>query len=230
MKKIIIALLLISLALGIASCGCDKYVSKYDKNYKYDGTSLIGVWQENEYEDQQYQTYEFFPDGKVICSVYSFGIKMHDINATYSVDGDNTLIIKWKDGLIDRNNFSISKKNVLVICQVLDSKTTEMELVPYDMNYNKSNANIVGDWRSKDNKTEVFTFNQDYTGKATSTVGEEHFLYSLKDSRLFISYKIDTNIMAPVDAVEYKIEGDTLTITGKTADGGSQVLTFERVK
>ncbi len=230
MKKIIIALLLISLALGIASCGCDKYVSKYDESYIYDGTSLIGIWQESEYKDQEYQTYEFFQNGKVICTVYSFGIEMQHIDATYSIDGDNTLVINWKNGMIDRNNFSISNKNVLVICQVLDSKTTEMELVPYNMEYNKSSNDIVGSWRSADNKTEVFTFNQDYTGSASNPTSSYSFHYSLKGTSLFISNEIIEGIMEPVETVEYKVEGDTLTLAGRTLDGSAQVLTFERVK
>ena len=190
MKKIILGILLLSLAICMSSCGCGKYVSKYDKNYVYDGKSLIGVWQENDINEQEYQTYEFFNDGKIVRKVYSFGIEMQQEEASYSIEGNNTIVVKWNNGYTDRNDFSITRKNVLVLCQVLDSKTLEMELVPYNLEYNKSNSDIVGSWRSLENKDEIFTFNSDYTGEASGALGGESFLYSLKGSSLFICYKI----------------------------------------
>ena len=230
MKKIISIIFLLIFALSIASCGCDRYVSQYDENYVYDGKSLIGVWQEKELNEQSYQTYEFFGDGRVICTTYSFGIKMQNRDETYSIDGNNTIVINWNDGLVDRNKFSITKKNVLVICQVLDSKTLEMELVPYNLSYNKSNSDLVGSWRSTDDKNEVFSFNADYTGKASGAIDEYDFHYSLKGSSLFISNELIEGVKNPVETVSYKIEGDTLTLSGDISDKETVVLTFERIK
>lgn len=230
MKKLILSLLLILLVYSLCSCGCDKYVSKYDENYVYDGESLIGVWQEKNPSEDEYQTYSFFSDGKVTRSVYSFGILMQYEEASYKVEGNNTLVVKWNNGYTDRNNFSITRKNVLVLCQVLDSQTLEMELIPYELEYNKSNSDILGSWKSIENKNEVFTFNENYTGKASGPLGEDSFLYSLKDSTLFISYEMDLNIKASVEAVTYKVEGDILTLRGKNADNSEIILTFERVK
>ena len=230
MKKFILCTLLLITILCVSACGCGKYISKYDENYVYDGESLVGIWQEKEPNEQEYQTYEFFSDGTVVRSVYSFGILMQSEEATYKIEGDNTMVVKWNNGYTDKNDFSITRKNVLVICQVLDSKTLEMELIPYELDYNKANNDIVGSWRSTENKNEIFTFNKDYTGKASGSMGEDSFLYSLKEDNLFISYEIDENIKAPVEAVSYKVSGDTLTLTGKNADGGEMILTFERVK
>ncbi len=224
MKKLILGIFALLFVLLACSCGC----SKFDKNYVYDGKSLIGVWQEKELDDQQYQTYAFYEDGKIIKTVYSFGIEMQKIDATYTVEDDNIIIIKQDFGT-DMNNFSISRKKLLVLRPLFGTKDDEIELVPYKSEYNKSN-DIVGSWRSTSNKSEVFTFNSDYTGKASSTVGEDSFYYSLKDSSLFISYSMDIDIKAPVEAVSYKVEGDTLSLTGTNKDGSNLILTFERVK
>lgn len=225
MKKLILGMVLLIVILSACACGC----SKLDKNYVYDGKSLVGAWQEKNLDDQQYQTFEFFSDGTIIKTIYSFGIEMAKTEATYEVEDDNILIIKQASGT-DMNNFSISRKNVLVLCPLFGTKDDEIELVPYDSAYNKSNSDILGTWRSADNKTETFTFYEDYTGKAASTVGEDNFLYSLKDGNLFISYTMDIDIKAPVETVSYTVEGDVLTLSGTNQDGTTLTLTFERDK
>lgn len=231
MKRLFVAIILFAIALGICACGCsDGYVSKYDENYKYDGKALVGLWQENEHDDQFYQTYEFFSDGKVVCTSYSFGIEMQHIDAEYSVDGDNTLVISWGNGYTDRNDFSITDDNILVLCQVIDSKTSEMELVPYNLEFNKSNEALLGSWASNDNKSEIFTFNQDYTGVVTNGSSTYSFEYSTKGSSLFFSNQIIEGFKEAVETVDYKVEGDILTLSGKDADNKEVILTFERVK
>lgn len=232
MKKIIVALLFIFVAMGICACGCDRYVSKYDEDYVYDGESLIGVWQESKYEDQYYETYSFSHDGKVQLTSYSFGIEMQRIDATYNVEGDNTLIISWeRNGLpeTNSNDFSITRDGVLVLCQVVDSETTEMELVPYNLTYNEKN-DIIGSWRNTDKKDEIFTFNNDYTGRAGNNNISYKFYYSLKDSSLFMSVVTIDGFKDVVETMSYKIEGNTLTLTGTNADKSETILTFERVE
>ena len=225
-------LAIITIVILVASCkGGDKYVSKYVEDYKYDGTSLVGKWQESSYKNEEYQTYEFFQNGDVICTIYSFGIEMGRIEATYKVDGDNTLLITW-DGnpYPDRNKFSINKDNYLVICQVVDSSTLEMELVPYDMKYNVGENALIGSWISKENPLESFTFFEGYTGVSRGDGAEYDFHYSIKDSSIFFSFEIIDEIKSPVESMTYKIEENTLTLAGKDKDGKEITLTFEKAE
>lgn len=232
MKKIILIALSILPIIIFASCGCDRYVSKYDKDYVYDGKSLVGIWQEIDYEDQYYETYEFTKDGKVFLTSYSFGIEMQKIDATYKVDGNNSLVIAWeRNGApeTNTNDFSITNDGVLVLRQVVDSKTTEMELTPYNLKYNEKN-DIVGSWRNTDKKDEIFTFNKDYTGRAGNNNISYKFYYSLKDSSLFMSIVTIDGFKDVVETMSYKVEGNTLTLSGKNADKSETILTFERVE
>ncbi len=233
MKKFtVIFLAIICIVLCVVACGNggNEYVSKYIEDYKYDGTSLVGKWQESNYQDDQYQTYEFFENGDVVCTVYSFGMEMGQIDATYEVEGDNTLVISWEGNKRpDRNKFSINEDNYLVICQVLDSSTFEMELVPYNLKYNESNE-LIGTWQSTDNPYESFTFNADYTGVSTGESDSYDFEYSTKDSSVFMSFEFIEGIKSPVETMKYKVEGDTLTLTGQGENKQEVILTFTRVK
>lgn len=231
MKRIFLGAFLLAIIICACACGCQGYVSKYDENYIYDGKSLVGTWHEKEYEDQYYETYTFSNDGKVVLTSYSFGIEMQKIDATYKVEGNNSLIISWeKSGFneTNTNDFSITKDGVLVLCQVVDSATTEMELVPYDLKYNEKN-DIVGSWRNTDKPEEIFTFKDDYSGRAANNSIGYNFYYSLKDSSLFMSVVTIDGFKDVVETMNYKIEGNTLTLSGTNADKSETVLTFERV-
>ena len=162
MKKFLaIFLTVLSFALLLCACG-DKYVSKYDEDYVYDGTSLIGKWRESKYSDDFYQVYKITED-EITLTAYSYGLVMQEITAEYTVEGDNTLVVSWGDGYTDRNEFSIAKGPVFVLTQVVDSSTNEMELVPYDLTWNTNNLDIVGTWVSDDNANDTFTFKSNYT-------------------------------------------------------------------
>ena len=234
MKKLtVIFLSIICIVLCIASCGNDKdkYVSKYIEDYKYDGSSLIGVWQEVNFKDDSYQLYKFRDDGSVDCVVYSFGIEMARMNATYKVENDNTLVISWPgSNTPDRNKFSINNDKCLVICQVMDSETFEMELVPYNLTYNIGGEELIGTWQSVSDPSESFSFYNDHTGVSRGTGVSYDFEYATNDSYVFISFEIVEGIKNPADAMKYKVEGDTLTLTGQNENKQEIILTFTRAK
>ena len=136
MKKVLaIFFAILSLSLILISCGDDEKESKYNENYVYDGTSLVGKWQESVQNDEFYQVYDISED-KIILTSYSFGIMMQEITATYHVEDNNTLVVAWGDGYVDRNKFSITNDKTVVITQVIASSTSEMELVPYNLEWN----------------------------------------------------------------------------------------------
>ena len=50
MKKLILISVLAIIACFMISCG-----SKYNKDYVYDGTSLVGKWQEEDFDEKYYK-------------------------------------------------------------------------------------------------------------------------------------------------------------------------------
>ena len=229
MKKIFAVILTVAfLSIFLVSCGEEK--SKYEDDYVYDGTSLIGTWQESDQNDEYYQTYTFTKD-KITLSSYTFGIKMQELIASYRVEGDNTLVVEWgNDGYVDRNKFSINKDSTLVIAQVYDSETNEMELVPYNLDWNKSNSNIVGSWVSKDYEGEVFTFKSGYTLLVEGLTDTYTMEYAIKGDKIAFGGEFVDGFKEEVTVMTYKIEGDTLTLTGQNEDESIIILTFEREK
>ena len=229
MKKVFAVILTVAfLSIFLVSCGEEK--SKYEDDYVYDGTSLIDTWQESDQNDEYYQTYTFTKD-KITLSSYTFGIKMQELIASYRVEGDNTLVVEWgNDGYVDRNKFSINKDSTLVIAQVYDSETNEMELVPYNLDWNKSNSDIVGSWVSKDYEGEVFTFKSGYTLLVEGLTDTYTMEYAIKGDKIAFGGEFVDGFKEEVTVMTYKIEGDTLTLTGQNEDESIIILTFEREK
>lgn len=227
MKKLFVAIILFVIVLGTCACGCsDGYVSKYDKNYEYDGTSLVGRWQESDVSDEDYETYEFFSDNTLLRIRYILGIEIGRISGTYEVTDKNTMHMLW-DGSETKvlSTFSITDDNYLVFRR----EDSELELVPYSQRYNKSNNELIGSWESLDYKNEVFTFNEDCTGYASGASGKEDFRYSTKDSYLYTCTELILGT-PNIEAMKYEIDGDTLTLLGQVEDGTNTILTFKRVK
>ena len=230
MKRIVVSFALICVVLCLFACDKSEAVDEnaYNENYEYDGTSLVGKWREEGYIDDQYQIYEFGSDGRVSCTLYSFGIEIGRLEATYSIEGSNTLVINWNENQVDKNNFSISKNNVLVITQIASASTQEMRFVPYDLKYNISNEELCGSWRSNSSTGEIFTFYEDYTGRV-SGLGEAYdFLYSTNESTIFMSFDF-VGGSQHTEGLSYKVEGDTLTLTGTNQDNNNFSLVFTRV-
>ena len=229
MKKFLaIFLTILSVALLMCACG-DKYVSKYDEDYVYDGTSLIGKWRESKYSDEYYQVYEI-TENEITLTAYSYGLVMQEITAVYTVEGDNTLVVSWGDGYTDRNDFSIAKGPVFVLTQVVDSSTSEMELVPYDLTWNTNNSDIVGTWVSDDSASDTFTFKSNYTLLVEGQYDIYTVPYAIKDSTLAISGEFVDGFKEEANVLSYKIEGDKLTLTGTNEDGNAIAITVTRSK
>ena len=54
MKKLLVITVLILCAVFLVSC------SEYDRDYVYDGSSLVGVWQERDFDEKFYKIYRKF--------------------------------------------------------------------------------------------------------------------------------------------------------------------------
>ena len=228
MKRFIsIFLVILSLSFVLISCGNK---SKYDKNYVYDGVSLVGKWQENPQNDEYYQVYEFTSDNKITLSAYSYGILMQQIDATYKVEGNNTLAVTWgQDDYVDRNNFSITKDGEIIITQVIASETSEMELVPYNLTWNTDNSKIVGTWASNDYSGEIVEFRSDYTLRVKGSGDTYTIDYATNGDVVAFGGEFIENFKEDVNVMTYEVEGEILTLTGKGENNASVVLTFTRV-
>lgn len=229
MKKVLaIFFAILSLSLILISCGDDEKESKYDENYVYDGTSLVGKWQESVQNDEFYQVYDISED-KIILTSYSFGIMMQEITATYHVEDNNTLVVAWGDGYVDRNKFSITNDKTVVITQVIASSTSEMELVPYNLEWNKDNSKIVGTWQSNDYEGETFTFRSNYTLYVEGEKDSYTISYATKGNTLTFGGEFVDNFKEEVNVMTYEVKGNTLTLTGVGENNTKVVLTFTKV-
>ena len=226
MKKLFVGIILLVIVIGACACGCDDgYVSKYDENYKYDGTSLIGKWQESDLSDEDYETYEFYSDNTLLRIRYILGIEIGRISGTYEVKDDNLMCMLWEgSGEAVYSTFSITDDYL-----VFRREGAELELVPFVQRYNKSNSELVGTWESLDYKNESFTFNEDCTAIAKGSEGTASIYYSTKDSYVYICTEFVEGT-PNIEAMEYEIDGDTLTLSGQGEDETTTILKFKRVK
>ena len=148
MKKLVFILMAVLFALMLVSC------DEYDKDYVYDGTSLVGKWQEEDYEEGLYKIYEFKSDGTVTYTFYTFGIVYGDdlngVTQEYWVEGNNTLVLvdNYNNGankIETRVNFSIDENKKLV----LHSEGDDINILhPYSLPYDEVSP-IVGKWISE---------------------------------------------------------------------------------
>lgn len=227
MKRIICFLLVCVCALGVCAC------SKFDKDYVYDGTSLIGKWCEADYEDAGYISYEFFEDGRVINATYNYGIEMSRIEGKYTVDKNEILIdVTRYDGtnMHYEHKFCITDKGELVILYLSDDDQMtekEMVLVPYDVDFNEDNSKLKGSWEDTENKGEIWTFNEDYTGTISNREYSYKMYYSVKGKKIYMAYEFVDGVKQSLVEFKYKVDGDMLKITGEI-DGEKIEYTFER--
>ncbi|MBO5287637.1 MAG: hypothetical protein J6B34_05880 [Clostridia bacterium] len=222
MKKILLVISLIVLALAIVSCSR----GEYDKDYVYDGESLIGLWQESERAENYYQTYEFSDTGKVVCTTYSYGIKLQDLEGDYRIEGKNTIVMTYAGGIINENKFSINEGDRLVIQTVDGVEAEELILVPFEPVYNLSNP-VSGTWASCDDENEIFIYNEDFTGIVKNDKDEYSFTYAIKGKYIYMSYEFIEGFHQGISVAQFEIKDNILTLTGSTEDEKIN-LTFER--
>ena len=200
--------------------------SGYNSKYIYDDVSLVGKWQEKNFENNTYMVYDFKADGKVITSLYVCGIEAlsdrEDFN-TYRTEDKNTLVITYKVNDMPINGefkFSISDdKSTLV----LREGTSNIVLEKYNLEYNEDSS-IFGDWDSTDREGVSYSFKEDYTGITVDGSKKNNIRFSTNGNRFYLF--IDENL--PIEnytlseefiaVYEYKIENDILTLKedGKT--------------
>lgn len=206
--------------------------SGYNSKYVYDDVSLVGVWQEKDFENNTYKIYDFRNDKKVIVSLYVCGIEaIRDELSTYRTEDKNTLIITYTvngNPINGEYKFSISDdKSTLV----LREGTKNIVLEKYNLEYNEDTS-IFGTWDSTEREGVSYTFNEDYSGITTEGEKKNNILFSTQGDKfnLFINENlpIDGYTLKEDFVVEYKyeIENDTLTLKG--SDG--KVSTYQRRK
>lgn len=219
MKKIIFTLILVSLALCLFSCG-----EKFDENYVYDGTSIVGTWQEEEIDYAGYYTYSFSKDGKMELKQFVYGIEVSADVGTYTVDG-NTLEVTFPeengaDSLV-KNRFSITEDGELVMVRlstVNEIEEVETVYVPFEPVFNLEN-NLIGTWENTEVENELWIFDENYEITLPNEEKSEKMLYSVDEDKVYMLFLIDSGenkiILETPIIFEYELDGDTLKLFGE---------------
>ncbi len=235
MKRLILALLICLTVVMLISCG-----GEYDKNYEYDGESLVGKWIDKSVDESEYDIYDFVDEDTVILTTNCYGIEKNRMEATYRVEDKNQIVIHSEFGY-EYIRFSITKDGYLVLI-VLDDMNNPSEeeriMKKYDLAYNTSLEllnSIVGTWVNNENNAIKFTFNSDYTGTSVQGNGQGagysyKIYYSLKGNTLYFIFEYSIGLEDESRACEYKVENDTLTLYGKDEKGNTTEIKFTREK
>lgn len=198
----------------------DRKNSGYNSRYKYDGVSLVGKWQEKDnFSDEAYKIYEFFDNGKVVTTMFVYGIeKVSDTSSTYRIDDENTLVISYSVGNVvqsSQNEFSISKDKSTLVLKDGNNFTI---LERYDLEYNKDTG-IFGEWVNTQNENDTYNFKNDFTGVMADAEGTNKIVYSTNGDNLYFfidEYMAIKDYALTADFVigaKYKIENNVLSIT-----------------
>ena len=233
MKRIALIMLIAIFVIALGSCR-----DAYDEDYVYDGVSLIGKWIDEKPNENAYDVYDFVDKSRVALTTNCRGIELKRIEGTYTVEGNNTIVISSDAFGKEYIRFSIGKNGRLVLLTLTDLNIPvedERVMVKYDLEYNNGENNLLGTWVSKSNSNEKFIFNEDFTGRSVgvSSKGEEasyklYYSYKERELNIIIEYMIGYEEM--VRTTEFTVEGDTLTMTGKDKDGKEIKLEFVREK
>ena len=229
MKKIICILVILSALVFLISCN-DKL---FDESYVYDGSSLIGVWCEKDYDEANYYTYEFFENGRVVKSAYNYGIMASSIDGHYEAEGHLlTIKILLYSGVTDvqTNKFTITDERELALVYLDENLMKEEEnvLVPYKNNFNKDNSKLVGTWEDTENPGEMWQFNEDFSGSVYNSESSYKMFYSVTEKKLYMAYEFVEGIRQSLVEFKYSIKGDTLHLESKI-NGTTIEYTFKKV-
>lgn len=164
----------------------DRKKSGYNSKYKYDGASLVGKWQEKEnFSDEIYKVYEYFDNGKVVTTMYVYGLeKVKDTTSTYRVEDDNTLVISYSVAGVMQSSecvFSISDDKSTLVLKDGDNFTI---LEKYNLEYNKDTS-VFGEWVNVANENDTLTLNSDYTGVMRDDEGTNRIVYSTNGDNFY---------------------------------------------
>ena len=223
MKKILILTLLILSALCLFSCSCSGF-DKFDEDYVYDGHSLIGKWQEEDYDTSFYFTYEFFENGKFEQRQYRYGIEVTKSAGTYTAEG-NKFVVEFKnyDGTSSfvENKFCITEDGELVMVYLDEQnqmEEKEMVLVPFNITHSETNSTLLGAWEDSSRPGEIWTFNSDFTGTIFGGGYTYKFYYSVHDDMLYIATELIEGSLDSLVGYEFEIDGSVLTIEAEIND------------
>lgn len=233
MKKIVAILTILVCVLSIFVLSSCKDL--YNEKYVYDGTSLIGVWVDEDINSTSYDVYEFIDDKNVILTTNCRGIKLDKLEGTYTVDDNNKITIQSEFGK-EYIRFSITNDGRLIILTLDDlNRPSENErvMIKYNLEYNKGENKLVGTWKSLDNANEKFIFNEDFTGKSVGLtkdgeVSEYKLYYSYKNDEINIIIEYMIGYEEMVKTTKFKIENNILTMSGEDKDGKKIEIRFER--
>lgn len=222
MKKIsfVLVCLLLLCIFPLTSC------NKYDSKYVYDGTSLIGKWREESFDENNYKIYEFGDDGKASYRFYVCGIenKSYSVTLDYKIT-DNNKITLIGDNYFFEGFFSIKDKEAVMS----DGKNDISVLEKYDLTYNDTQKDILGSWKCTDDGVVWnVSFSDDGNGENTTSGGKIKMLYSTKGNELYMIPIVDENsplvTSAQLIRLTFETDGETMKIT--TVSGS--VINLER--
>lgn len=214
MKKFLCIIIALVCVLSVCSC------SKFDEDYVYDGHSLIGKWIEKTKNNAEYGSYEFFENGVVEYTAYSYGIERSSIKGTYTVEKNN-LVEKYYYEYSDttkyiEHRFSI-KKDTLVMLELDESnqmQEIEVVYVPYEDKFTEIDEELLGTWYDTESEGESWTFNNDMTGSASNGSFTYSIRYSVKRNKIYIAYESIPGVIDALVEMKYNVRGDKLIIKG----------------
>lgn len=220
MKKILCIAVLCACIFCLFACDD----SKYDENYVYDGTSLVGTWQEEEIDYANYYTYQFSKDGKMLLKEFIYGMEVSSEEGTYTVK-DNKLTVLFPDddgtSYYVENKFSITDDGELVMIRLsTENQMEEVEAVyvPHTPVFNLESP-LVGTWENSEVKDELWIFDKNHQITLPNKEKTEKMLYSTKDGKVYMLYLIDSGenklfLETPL-IFDYELDGDTLKLYGE---------------
>ena len=214
MKKLLCIIIALICVFSVCSC------SKFDEDYVYDGHSLIGKWIEKTKNYASYGAYEFFKDGTVKYTEYSYGIERSSITGTYTVEKNN-LVEKYYYEYSDTVKFvehRFSIKNDTIVMRELDQSNQMVEIdviyIPYEDKFSEGDEELLGTWYDTEESGEFWTFNKDLTGFTSNGEFTYSIRYSVHKNKIYIAYESIPGVIDALVELKYNVRGDKLTIKG----------------
>lgn len=207
--------------------------SKYDEDYEYDGSSLLGKWVDENLDEKSYDVYDFVDNDTVILTTNTYGIELQRLEAGYEVTNGNQLVVTYVEKDLygkektqrEYFNFSITKDGQLVFMVLDDMNNVETERVMNecgDLGYNSGENTLLGTWEYSGEEGIIrYTFDSKFTGTMyTEEKGESRepkIYYSYKGGTLYYIREFGASLQEQVRSSTYRIEGDTLYLSSGDA-------------
>ncbi|MBQ2735858.1 MAG: hypothetical protein IJF26_00305 [Clostridia bacterium] len=230
MKKAILTVMVMLFACVLLTACSD-----YDEDYVYDGSALVGKWQEIEFDEGFYKVYDFKADGTVTYTYCIYGMicdtEYGMTTQKYRVDDTNTLVIigNYNGKEVESKiNFSISEDDKKLV--MVENGEVINKLEPYKLPYDEVSP-LMGKWISVNvvdgrTQTDLFWFSENnecfifpnVSGKIGDDVDEfkkdyinsevgfiQTMLYSTAKEKIYICFA-DEAIISEESVLEGKYE------------------------